>query len=426
MRFDSCDQAKVLKGKRIRSIYNSSVDLQEAFITQHVQPETTAHRRFKINNDNKYNTRTNHRFNITEQKIQPLNNYGKCIVKESIGNAKELMIAADTNTDITYIINEIGSKINGRSSNNNNNDNDNDNYSLIYLKGIKLSAVRLYENKMLLKKACTHLIEAQGSSCKTIIIHNCCFSIAEAVFSSSCSSHFEDVRLIDMIEPTSISINPPLSFNLRKQQQQPLTPLNPSQPELLYCTSIDIKQQIGISSLILYFLTKIICLKKLVLQDCNLQDLHLYQIMNCLCKSHANVESLDLRFNKFTSKGIRSILLIHLRSSLHSLRNISLRQGIRCVVDPQIRDAILHCLQYNQVILESIDIFCWDRSIQHFLDINRAGRRCALCNDDFPRSLWPLLLERATLQVPILSVRQSNILYHMFRNGGPTLLLQQQ
>ncbi|MGK3756156.1 MAG: hypothetical protein ACI8RD_008466, partial [Bacillariaceae sp.] len=144
------------------------------------------------------------------------------------------------------------------------------------------------------------------------------------------------------------------------------------------------------------------------------------------------LESLDLRYNMFTSRSIRSVLAIHLRSSLHSLKSISLRQGIRCVVNPKVRDAILQGLQHNRVILESIDIFDWDRSVQHFLDINRFGRRKVLCNEDFPRSLWPLLLERTTPTTNIstgrrrIAVRQANVVYHMFRNGGPVLLQQQQ
>jgi len=157
--------------------------------------------------------------------------------------------------------------------------------------------------------------------------------------------------------------------------------------------------------------------------------------MSILCSNHSKtLESLDIRYNKFTSRGIQSVVANHLRLSLHSLKTISLRQGIRCVVNPKIRDAIIQGLQHNRVILESIDIFDWDRSVQHFLDINRAGRREVFCKEHFQRNLWPLLLERATskLQLSIvppvrrrIAARQANVLYHMLRNGGPMLLQQQ-
>jgi hypothetical protein len=178
-------------------------------------------------------------------------------------------------------------------------------------------------------------------------------------------------------------------------------------------------------------MNKTVRLKRLVLKDCNLRDSNLFQIMNILCRNHSKtLESLDIRYNMFTSISIRSVLAIHLRSSLHSLKSISLRQGIRCVVNPKVRDAILQGLRHNRVILESIDIFDYDRYIQHFLDINRFGRRKVLCNENFPRSLWPILLERTTTDIPPgrrrIAVRQANVVYHMFRNGGPLLLQQQQ
>jgi len=188
--------------------------------------------------------------------------------------------------------------------------------------------------------------------------------------------------------------------------------------------------------------------------------------MDVLC-GHPNhpesLESLDLRFNEFTSRAIQSVLTIHLKLKLHSLKYIKLRQGIRCVVHRNIRDAILQSLRQNRVVLESIDIFDWDKSVQYLLDINRAGRRTVFGNNDqFPRDLWPLLLERAVvvntttcdqhkeeedavlftkssapqqqsaLLIPRQRIalapatrRQASVLYHMFRNGGPMMLQQQ-
>eukprot|EP00536_Pseudo-nitzschia_multiseries_P019027 jgi/Psemu1/316611/fgenesh1_kg.3641_\ len=194
--------------------------------------------------------------------------------------------------------------------------------------------------------------------------------------------------------------------------------------------------------------------------------------MNVLC-SHPNhpksLEHLDLRFNRLTRKVIESIVAIHLRSSLHALKTIKLRQGIRCVVHRSIRDAILRGLGTNRVILESIDVFDWDKSVQFFLDANRAKRRTVFCNNDrFSRNLWPLLLEQAVaignqprrdehehehehnedviavrsplpfrlssssirmaggrFGAPATRRRQASVVYHLFRNGGPMLLEQQ-
>jgi len=135
---------------------------------------------------------------------------------------------------------------------------------------------------------------------------------------------------------------------------------------------------------------------------------------------------------------------------LHSLKTVKLRQGLRCVVHHNIRDAILQSLRCTRVILESIDIFDWDKSVQYLLDINRAKRRTIFCNNDrFPRALWPLLLEQALdtneegncdmfltkLKSPSSfflrgqrsassARRQASVVYHIFRNGGPMLLQQ--
>ena len=344
----------------------------------------------------------------------------------------ELRIEATSSSNNDYDMNIIIDEIEAATTNSNNHK-----YSSLYLKGVRVSSFqgssgsRLCEEKnnkndILLLQALKDLVKHQAgsSSWRTIKVHNCSPSIVEAVLLSSPSSvvNFEEIHLVNMHdddEEEEEETNNDDSLILL----QPILSSNRA--------SMKHVDQATTSTLIMNLLNKTVRLKRLVLKNCNLRDSNLFQIMNILCRNHSKtLESLDIRYNMFTSISIRSVLAIHLRSSLHSLKSISLRQGIRCVVNPKVRDAILQGLQHNQVILESIDIFDYDRYIQHFLDINRSGRRKVLCNENFPRSLWPILLERTTIEIPPgrrrIAVRQVNVVYHMFRNGGPLLLQQQQ
>ena len=174
--------------------------------------------------------------------------------------------------------------------------------------------------------------------------------------------------------------------------------------------------------------------KRLVLRDCNLSVSDLFNIMNVLCRKHyESLECLDLRHNRFPARAIQWILAIHL-GSLRNLKEIYLRQGIRCIVHQNVRNAILDGLDNNtNLCLETIDLFEWDRSIEHLLDINRAGRKVLFQDESFPISLWPQLLERATNEESLtknqpvqppkrrIVARQASVLYHILRNG-PILL----
>jgi hypothetical protein len=172
--------------------------------------------------------------------------------------------------------------------------------------------------------------------------------------------------------------------------------------------------------------------KRLTLRDCNLQVSELFDIMKVLRQMHCHtLEYLDLRHNGFAPRVLQWILSIHL-GSLQSLKEIYLRQGIRCMVHQNVRDAIMEGLDKNRHhTLHYIDLFHWDKSIVHILDVNRAGRRVFQL-ESFPLGLWPFLLERAAKKEILakepghrtqrLVARQAGILYYMLRNGP--LLLQ--
>jgi hypothetical protein len=176
-------------------------------------------------------------------------------------------------------------------------------------------------------------------------------------------------------------------------------------------------------------------LKRLILRDCNLHVSDLFAIMKVLRQKHFNtLEHLDLRYNGFAPRVLQWILSIHL-GSLQSLKVIYLRQGIRCMVHQSVRNAITQGLDKNRFhTLHYIDLFHWDRSIEHILDVNRAGRRVFQL-ESFPLGLWPFLLERVTKKEVIakkepgrstlrqLVARQASVLYYMLRNG-PHLLQQ--
>lgn len=278
------------------------------------------------------------------------------------------------------------------------------------------------------------LVQIKGSSWKKIRIQECSPSLLELILASPHCHNFEEVHILEMYDDDDD---------------------DEDESKQMETTSAGSKSQSLTSSLIVSLLTKATQIRELVLNNCNLENEDLIRIMNIIC-SHPNhptsLERLDLRFNKFTPTAIQSILTNHLRSSLHSLKDLKLRQGIRCFVHRNIRKAVLQSLRCNRVVLESIDVFDSDKSVQYLLDVNRAKRRFIFCNNDrFPRTLWPLLLEQALVanenddhdvsmrkvsssRMPSLvgtkhrynssTKRQASVLYHIFRNGGPMLLEQ--
>mmetsp|Transcript_10635 Transcript_10635/g.25183 ORF Transcript_10635/g.25183 Transcript_10635/m.25183 type:complete len:524 (-) Transcript_10635:242-1813(-) len=342
--------------------------------------------------------------------------------------------------------------------------------SSVFLKGIRgLSVQRTgadFDNNEALRSplwnAVRDLVEHRGRYWKRIQMQKCSPWIMEILLASPYCANLEELHLVgvcDDDEPNASEVGAgagaggnPLAAH--PQEQQPPQSLPESQ-------ALIVAVPLTIDCHIVSLIRKTNRLKKIVVNSCNLRNSALLRIMDVLC-SHPNhpesLEHLDIRFNKLTPRAIESILAIHLRSSLHSLKTIRLRQGIRSVVHHSIRDAILRGLRYNQVVLESIDVFDWDKSVQFFLDANRAKRRNVFSNNDrFSRSLWPLLLEqpvaideldehdddgraprrtrspyRSSIRIVggrnVTSAarrREASVIYHLFRNGGPMLLQQQ-
>lgn len=304
--------------------------------------------------------------------------------------------------------------------------------SSVFFKGIRRSSSSISDfergddetdESVLLLHSLKALVKNKGSSWKRIRIQECEPWIAEVLLSSPYCNNIEEIHIVGVCDGEQYQPNHNQSISAQTDQSSE--------------SSIATKDT-HTSSLVISLLRKTTRIKELVLKNCNLDSCELIRIMKSLC-AHPNhpksLEHLDLRFNKFTPVAIQSILAFHLRSSLHSLKTLKLRQGLRCAVHRNTRHAILQSLRCNRVILESIDIFDWDKSVQCLLDINRAKRRFILCNNDrFPRTIWPLLLEQALVaneeddcdvQGNTSSTRrQANVVYHIFRNGGPMLLQQ--
>jgi len=291
-----------------------------------------------------------------------------------------------------------------------------------------------------------YLVKNKGSSWKRVRVQECDPWIVEVLLASPCSTNFEEIHLMGMRDNGLYRMD---------HNQSISSQVETSSESRLQSISRTADTQTYSSSLIIALLRKTTRIKQLILKDCNLDNLDLNRIMSILCNHPTHpksLEHLDLRFNKFTPIAIQSVLATHLRLSLHSLKTMKLRQGLQCVVHCNIRDVILQSLRCDRVVLESIDIFDWDKSVEYFLDMNRAKRRFIFCNNDrFPRSLWPRLLEQAlvvnedgdcdalitktksqsqlSFVVPrhintTTTRRQASVVYHIFRNGGPMLLEQ--
>ena len=361
---------------------------------------------------------------LNDTKKRPRSSYRKSEAVINTGSPTELRIGGGTASDIVRDIRTNLSEGNEENS--------------IFFKGIqKLPTNFAYSEKnendteesLCLWNSLKNLVQVKGSSWKKMRIQKCSPSLLELILISPHCHNLEEVHVSEICDDDQDGPN----------QQQEME------------SSVEPKHQTSTSSLIISLLAKATRLKELVLKNCNLDNFDLIRIMNILC-SHPNhptsLERFDLRFNKFTTTAIQSILNDHLRSSLHSLKELKVRQGIRCVVQQKLRNAVLQSLKCNRVVLESIDVFDSDKSVQYLLDINRAKRRFILCNNDrFPTTLWPLLLEQALVgdedddilmrkvSSPYLfetrtrynasTKRQASVLYHIFRNGGPMLLEQQ-
>ncbi|KAG7367937.1 hypothetical protein IV203_030680 [Nitzschia inconspicua] len=169
--------------------------------------------------------------------------------------------------------------------------------------------------------------------------------------------------------------------------------------------------------------------KRLILRDCDLQMSDLLNIMDVLRRNHSEtLEHLDLRYNGFAPRVLQWLISIHL-GSFRSLQEVYLRQGIRCIIQKSVRDAIVTGLENTRHhTLRCIDLFHWDRSVEHLLDINCVGRRVFQMHS-FPFGLWPFLLERAmkrkdhstSLPRQRALAREASAIYHMLRNT-PELL----
>lgn len=390
-----------------------------SLVSEYIQQTTIQPFKATRSNDKEYKASTN----MSETKKRPRPSYGRTKTTTTKDTSVELRIDGNRNIDT---IEEIMTKASAVCANKS---------TSVCLKRIRsnLDDGNDTEESYLLLDALKELVQKKGFSWKRIRLQDCSPSILKVLLASPYCQNFEEIHISGMCEDEKDEPN---------HDQSILTESSP--PSECEKTTIT-------SSLIISLLKKSNRIKELTLKDCDLDNFDLIQFMNVLC-SHPNhpksLEHLDLRFNKFTPLALRSIVAIHLRSSLHSLKSLKLRQGLRCVVHRNVRDAVVQSLECNRVVLESIDVFDWDKSVQYRLDINRAKRRFIFCNNDrFPRTLWPLLLEKATVvnedngydkmtrnqksrSLPrsrntSSTRRQASILYHMFRNGGPMLLEQQ-
>ena len=408
---------------------NSTIPKRRAcpyFVSEYIQQQTVQPPRVTRSEDKTCETATT----ISETKKRPRSSHGRTKPTVPRETKIEIRIDGDETDDIIDEIRTKASRVCTKES------------SSIVLKRIRKPTTATSDlerenekvGNLLLLDSLEELVQNKGSSWKRIRIEDCSPCILEVVLKSQYCQNFEDIHIVGITDESS--------------DDQPVLPQVESSPES------EVQSLATTSSLIVSLLRKTNRIRELVLKNCNVDNFDLIRIMNILC-DHPNhpksLERLDLRFNKFSPLALRSILAVHLRSSLHSLKSLKLRQGIRCVVHRNIRDAILQSLRCNRVVLESIDVFDWDKSVQYRLDINRAKRRFIFCNNDrFPIALWPLLLEQALVanekhyhevlvrkQKATSSVigprctetsktrRQASILYHMFRNGGPMLLEQQ-
>lgn len=400
-----------------------------------VQQQTVQPPRVTTNfEDNKYDAISD----SSEVKKRPRSSYSRTNNTTTTREPKiELRIEGDTMDDI---IDEIRTNTFDKATQES---------SSILLKGIQgLSTSSIHsrrenetEESLLLLNSLQDLVRNKGSSWKRIRIQECSPCITEVLLASPHATNFEEIHLVGICDDDK---------SISSQAES-----SPESDLQSIATTTD--AQTRTSSLIISLLRKTKRIKELVLKDCDLDNLDLIRIMDMLC-AHPNhpesLEYLDLRFNKFTPMAIQSVLANNLRSSLHSLKTVKLRQGLRCVVHRNIRDAILQSLRCNRVVLESIDVFDWDKSVQYLLDVNRAKRRSIFCNNDlFPRTLWPYLIEQALVTngeddcdsliterkspseppsfVPrrrniSTARRQASVVYHIFRNGGPMLLEQHQ
>ena len=396
------NRSKALQKRRVSSHHASG------YIRQHtIQPSS-----FRCDKDSKLN----------ESKKRPRSPHRQPGATITTGTKIDVRIGGETMSDVVN-----GIKTNLSSCNNE---------SSIFFKGIRKlptnSSNEEIENvtkeSLCLLNSLKDLVHIKGSSWKRIKIQECSPSLLELILASPHCHNFEEIHILEMCDDEE------------------------DEPKHMETASAGSICQSLTSTLIVSLLAKASKIRELVLKNCNLKNMDLIRIMNILC-SHPNhptsLERLDLRFNKFTPSAIQSILIDHLRSSLHSLKDLKLRQGVRRFVHRNIRNAVLQSLRCNRVVLESIDVFDSDKSVQYLLDINRAKRRFIFVNNDrFPRTLWPLLLEQALVanenddhnvlvrkvsspRMPPLvgtnssTKRQASVLYHIFRNGGPMLLEQQ-
>ena len=148
-------------------------------------------------------------------------------------------------------------------------------------------------------------------------------------------------------------------------------------------------------------------LQTLSLRECNINDKDLDGIVSTLC-SNPILESVDIRYNRITSYGVKNIFAKNL-VSMTGLKRIFLRQGIGVALQDDVRDALIEGLKVNYS-LQKMDLFEWVTEIEYYIDLNRSGR-CLLrdyykngCGDNsrpvsIQSGLWPHVLERIPLVI---------------------------
>ena len=132
------------------------------------------------------------------------------------------------------------------------------------------------------------------------------------------------------------------------------------------------------------------------------------------------LEELDLDMNNFTNVGLYKFA--HFNDIPSRLRRL------RLAGNNFTREGAVHLLKILQVHLELGFVDChqfWIRSdqrkiIQHFLDVNRCGRALLRQGNNFPLSLWPIVLAKANRVFFHYEIRRANALYLLLH--GPALM----
>lgn len=147
-------------------------------------------------------------------------------------------------------------------------------------------------------------------------------------------------------------------------------------------------------------------LKELKMSNNRLRDEHLSLISETL-RGNSALINVDLRFNCFTCNGIKQIVAATL-PLYRTLRRLQLRTG-SSVLRKDLLDTLVLGMQNNWNLLY-MDLFEWDRRLQHCFELNRSNRLilrdcdfshvCGLC-------FWSGLYRSRSISPSCISARKS-------------------